>query len=74
MLGESELGRFAPLSGVFPSVFVEAVWVAVDLDVKGGVGLVLLVLVLGVWDEGEKRMTQRRSAYGKWTRRVQGAC
>ena len=32
MFREDEFGSFAPLSGVFPSVFVQTVWVAVDLQ------------------------------------------
>jgi hypothetical protein len=30
-----KFGCFAPLSGVFPSVFVQAVWAVVDLTKKG---------------------------------------
>jgi len=48
---EGELGCFTPLSGVFPSMFVQAVRVAVDLEQH---------LMLGGLLEGEGSQNQRK--------------
>ena len=62
MFREDEFGSFAPLSGVFPSVFVQAVWVAVDLqeeicNVRSFVGKMMRrrINISVFWKTGEKR-------------------
>ena len=49
MFREDEFGCFTPLSGVFPSVFVQAVWAVVDLTKRGRVSL-----------EGEKKKENQK--------------